>query len=85
MSKWIHNHKNCFNLFGLLIRAVTINRFKLIQVANQLINTKLMNRFTETIHYFCLFNGIVARKREIANKLIFIKHNKQYYNITVTG
>ena len=59
-------------------RAVTNNRFnrtKSIQVANRLIDSKLMNRFTETIHYFYLFNGIVANKN--ANNWIFIKHNKQ--------
>ena len=43
-------------------RAVTINRFESIQVANRLIDSKLLNRFTETIHYFYLFNDIVARK-----------------------
>ena len=67
---------------SILTRAVTINRFESIQVANRLIDSKLLNRFTETIHYFYLLNGIVP---ENANKLIFIKHNKQYYTITVTG
>ena len=43
-------------------RAVTNNRFESIQVSNWLIDSKLLNRFTETIHYFHLFNGIVARK-----------------------
>ena len=44
------------------IRPVTNNRFELIQVANRLIDSKLLNRFTETIHYFYLFKGIVAKK-----------------------
>ena len=42
-------------------RAVTNNRFESIQVANRLIDSKLLNQFTEAIHYFYLFNGIVAR------------------------
>ena len=42
--------------------SVTIYQFESIQVATRLINSKLMNRFTETIHSFYLFNGIVARK-----------------------
>ena len=45
-----------------LSRAVTNNRFQLIQVANRLIDSKLLNQFTETIHYCYLFNGIVAKK-----------------------
>ena len=46
-------------------RAVTINRFESIQInsSSQPINRfKILNRFTETIHYFYFFNGIVARK-----------------------
>ena len=43
-------------------RAVTSSRFESIQVANRLIDSKLLHRFTETIHYFYLFNGIFARK-----------------------
>ena len=47
---------------GRLSRLIDSNQIKSIQVANRLIDSKLLNRFTETIHYFYLFNGIVARK-----------------------
>ena len=59
-------------------RAVTNNRFnrtKLIQVANRLIESKLMNRFTETIHCFYLFNGIVAKKMPTIGFLSNITNN----------
>ena len=71
----------CTFMLGLS-RLIYSNRFESIQVANRLIDSKLLNRFTEKIHYFYLFNSIVAKN---ANKLIFIWHNKQYYIITVTG
>ena len=45
-----------------LSRLIDSNRIKSIQVANRLIDSKLLNRFTETIHYFYFFNGIVAKK-----------------------
>ena len=45
-----------------LSQIIDSNRFESIQVANRLIDSKLLNRFTETIHYFYLFNCIVARK-----------------------
>ena len=48
--------------YGVWIRAVTNNRFESIQVANRLINSKLLNQFTETINNFYPFNGSVARK-----------------------
>ena len=56
------DRKNQNTLISLETRAVTINRFESIQVANRLIDSKLLNRLTETIHYFYLFNCIVARK-----------------------
>ena len=51
----------CHYLIGLS-RLIDSNRIESIQVANRLIDSKRLNRFTETIHYFYLFNGIVARK-----------------------
>ena len=48
-------------------RAVTSNnQFESIQVANRLIDSKLLNRFTETINYFYIF-VIVARKCQQIN------------------
>ena len=61
---------------SVYVRAVTINRFESIQVANRLIDS--LKRST-------VFTSSMALLPENANKLIFIKHNKQYYKITVTG
>ena len=52
-----------------LSRLIDLNRIKSIQVANRLIDSKLLNRFTETIHYFYLLMALLP---ENANKLIFI-------------
>ena len=95
MSMMFHVHSCCYNRWichlyktSLYITTQRIlgvsqiidsNRFESIQVANRLIDSKLLNRFTETIHYF---TSSMALLPENANKLIFIKYNKQYYNIT---
>ena len=52
----------CVKYFIKWSRAVMINQLESIQLANRLIDSKLLNQFTETIHYLYLFNGIVARK-----------------------
>ena len=57
-SEITHHALTSYRL-GVHTRAVTINRF---ESANRLIDSKRLNRFTETIHYFYHFSGIVARK-----------------------
>ena len=50
-------------------RLIDSNRIESIQVVNRLIDSKRLSRFTETIHYFYLFNALLP---ENTNKLIFI-------------
>ena len=54
------NYDNVYVLIASAMPLMVINIVTLILFS--LKNSKLLSRFTETIHYFYLFNGIVARK-----------------------
>ena len=45
----------------------------------------IQNSWIDSLKWYTIFTSSMTLLPENANKLIFIKHHQQYYNITVTG